>query len=161
MTTRNPIPPRNIYWINNSIAGSARLTSLAEIKWLFLNGFRLVITLTEEPLPKELVHEMEERGIRWVWEPIPDFSPPTIEQMNRILKLIYENEKRGDKILIHCGAGLGRTGTVLACYLVSKRVDAQHAIEKVRNARPGAIESVSQVIFVYNYERIIKNQKYI
>lgn len=155
----SPIPPKNLYWINDKVAGSSRLRSTAEVEWLSLNGFKLVITLTEDPLPRDLVNEIKSRGIRWLWEPIPDFNPPTIEQVNRILKSIIIIEEYGAKVLVHCGAGLGRTGTVLACYLILKGLSAEQAINSVRNARPGAIESINQVAFIYNYEKIVRSQR--
>jgi len=60
---------------------------------------------------------------------------------------------------VHCGAGLGRTGTVLACYLISRGLCAEHAIDRVRDARPGAIEAINQIAFVYYFERLIKGQR--
>jgi len=155
----SPIPPKGLYWVNERVAGSSKLRSIAEIKWLSLNGFKLVITLTEEPLPRELLSKMRDEGIHWLWEPIPDFSPPTLEQVSRILKAIFEVESEGAKVLVHCGAGLGRTGTVLACYLILKEFSAEQAIDRIRNIRPGAIESISQIAFIYNYERLVKRQK--
>lgn len=154
-----PTPPRNLYWISNKIAGSSRLRSIGEIKWLSLNSFKLIITLTEEPLSKDLISEIRNEKLHWLWEPIPDFYPPTIGQLNEILKSMIRVEERGGKVLVHCEAGLGRTGTVLACYLVLKGFSAEQAIERVRSVRPGAIESISQVIFVYNYEKLVKYQR--
>jgi len=60
---------------------------------------------------------------------------------------------------VHCGAGLGRTGTVLACYLVSRGLTAEQAIGEVRLARPGAVEAVSQVAFVYAYEALLRSRE--
>ncbi len=154
-----PRPPRGLYWVSEGVAGSARLRSLSEVEWLALRGFKLVVSLTEEPLPRELVEELGRRGIEWCWEPVPDFSPPTVEQVERVIALIRGVERRGGKALVHCGAGLGRTGTVLACYLVSRGLTAEQAIGEVRLARPGAVEAVSQVAFVYAYEALLRSRE--
>jgi len=56
-------------------------------------------------------------------------------------------------VAVHCGAGLGRTGTVLACYLVSKGATADAALASVRSRRPGSIETPGQEAVVAAYER--------
>lgn len=48
--------------------------------------------------------------------------------------------RAGEKILIHCKGGLGRTGTVAARLLVELGIDPEEAIRRVRAARPGAID---------------------
>ena len=54
---------------------------------------------------------------------------------------------------IHCGAGLGRTGTLLACYFVSKGMTAKNAVARVRRLRPGSIETAEQERAVEEFER--------
>jgi atypical dual specificity phosphatase len=45
---------------------------------------------------------------------------------------------------VHCRAGKGRTGTVLAAYFVSKGMSAAEALQRVRELRPGSIETPEQ-----------------
>ena len=56
-------------------------------------------------------------------------------------------------VAIHCSAGLGRTGVVLACYLVQKGLTAQNAIARVRRLRPGSIETEEQADAVVDFAR--------
>ena len=51
---------------------------------------------------------------------------------------------RGEKILLHCAAGLGRAGTIAGRLLVGAGKASEDAIGEIRRARPGAIESKSQ-----------------
>lgn len=62
-------------------------------------------------------------------------------------------------VAVHCLAGLGRTGTMLACYLVATGTPANNAIMRIREWRPGSIETKEQEAVVYEYERISKPRK--
>ena len=52
---------------------------------------------------------------------------------------------------VSCDLGIGRTGTVLACYLAKRNITARGIITEVRRKRPGAVETQEQVKGVENY----------
>jgi protein-tyrosine phosphatase len=58
---------------------------------------------------------------------------------------------RGVRVAVHCGAGLGRSGTLLAAYLVSQGAAPDAAIADVRAARPGSIETDEQEAAVHYF----------
>lgn len=58
-------------------------------------------------------------------------------------------------IAVHCMAGLGRTGTILACYLVGQGMPAEKAILSIREWRPGSVETLEQEAVVHEYERFL------
>jgi protein tyrosine phosphatase domain-containing protein 1 len=73
--------------------------------------------------------------------------PDSLYFMLDIIKeMIFTVEKEGKKVLVHCHAGKGRTGIVIACYLIYKyHICAQDAAAKVREKRKGAIENKDQL----------------
>lgn len=83
--------------------------------------------------------------------PVPDFHAPTPDQLSVAVKTVLSAVAAGERVAIHCAAGLGRSGTVAACYLVELGQGWTAAIESVRAARPGAIETAEQVAAVKAY----------
>ncbi len=142
---------RNFSWlIEDEIAGMARpVSSVHDFEFLKDNGFKAIVSLTEIPLSKVLI---EEFGFTVKHIPVRDFEPPTLEQIEDFVTFAEKACLEGKKLAVHCEAGIGRTGTMLACYLVSKGHSAASAIEEVRTKRPGSIETIEQEEVVLRYE---------
>ena len=99
--------------------------------------------------------------------PIPNYRPPTIEQMDLIVKLLCDADHL--PVLIHCGGGKGRAGTVAACLLVAfgfnaptmdcsftqPTMSAAEAVSALRAIRPGSIETEQQEAFVSKWASTI------
>lgn len=88
---------------------------------------------------------------RWLWLPIPDGGVPGEEFERRWSEAGPELHRRlaaGERVLIHCRAGLGRTGTVASRLLVEAGLTPLQALNAVRRARPGTVETLPQEQYV-------------
>lgn len=100
-----------------------------------------------------LLEVYEDSNLNVIHYPIEDFyTPDDLETFDYFLSEIGDHLRHGN-ILIHCSAGLGRTGLVTAALLIKYRqYDFKKAIEIVRESRWGAVETSFQKTFLYQYD---------
>jgi len=143
--------PQGFSWIDKPLlAALARPSSPEEMTWLRSQGIELLISLTEDRPRRDWV---EQANLLVFHEPLEDMEAPSQDQLDRCVSAIERATARNMGVAVHCGAGLGRTGTVLAAYLVAKGQSAAAAIAKVRRLRPGSVETEDQVAAVELFAR--------
>ena len=118
--------------------GADGSTDLAE---LAREGFAGVVSLTEAPLPAD---EIERSGLEHLHLPVHDFSAPSLETVGRFVDFVRRVSAERGSVLVHCGSGYGRSGTMAACYLVTEGRSPEEAVEEMRALRPGSIETGEQ-----------------
>ncbi len=147
----------NFSWvIEQKLAGVSQPGSEEAFAILKETGVTALITLTEKPLSAAL---LEKYGFQAEHSPIPDFTAPGIAQVEQLVATINRYLDDGQKVATHCAAGIGRTGTILACYLVSQGLSAQEAITTIRTKRPHSIETPEQEATVLAYEQHLSKQR--
>jgi len=95
------------------------------------------------------------QGIAHTHAPIDDFGVPDAafaDAWPALSGRIHALLDRGGTIVLHCRAGLGRSGMVAARLLVERGIDPARAVARVRAARPGAIETEAQAGWVASGE---------
>jgi protein-tyrosine phosphatase len=92
----------------------------------------------EDRYPDYVAWLAAHRDERAVWFPIPDLHAPAVEQVLPLLDELRRRLERGEGVLMHCGAGIGRAGTVAACLLMTMGTDAGEALDVVSRHRPMA-----------------------
>ena len=149
--------PTNFSWvIEGKLAGCGLPFSEEEFEWLLGRGIRSVITVREVPLPDEWFNGND---ISYLHLRVEDFDAPSIEDLVMSVSFIEEQLRSNKPVMVHCAAGKGRTGTVLAAYLVKNdNLNAKEAIEKLRIIRPGSVQSVAQETAVSMYEKFLKRR---
>ncbi|UCG90142.1 MAG: dual specificity protein phosphatase family protein [Candidatus Heimdallarchaeota archaeon] len=137
-----------LYWIDKQrLAGSSEpffedFPFLKTIEW---GG---MVCLQETPASEDLADLL---SIPYLHLPISDFSIPTETDLEMILEFLDDVQKENTNlpVLIHCTAGHGRTGTIIAAILVLvDHISPKDAIRRVREINPLAIETEDQEDFI-------------
>jgi len=115
-------------------------------------GIKSIVTVREEPLDDEWV-----KDVNYLHILSNDMGVPEFTDLVSAVDFIHRRITNNEPVMVHCLAGLGRTGTVLASYLVKyQKMSADEAIQKVREERPGSIQSNPQEEIIFRFEKSLK-----
>jgi atypical dual specificity phosphatase len=153
--------PTNFSWvIDNKLAGSGTPMTSEQYRWLIKNNIKSIVTVREFPLPQKWLLDNEKETIindyKFVY--VKDYGVPSLEVLDNIVDYInIKITKEKKPLVVHCAAGKGRTGTILAAYLLKQdNISSQDAIKKIRSLRPGSIQSKIQEEILHEYETFLK-----
>lgn len=136
--------------IEQSLAGSAKPGLYSELEddlaYLEMQKFNVILTLTEDPLELPLEHSFE-----LIHFPIPDMGIPLPRVAYEVCTDIQKRIEEGQSVLVHCKAGLGRTGTILACILVLQGYEPKASIKKIRTSNSSYLQNGLQENFVQHF----------
>jgi len=146
--------PSNFSWVvEGKLAGSARPESEGQLRWLRDAGIKALVCLNKErPLDDKQVRGL---GFEYLFIPVKDFSAPRQEDIREFVRFTNRMIEQNLPVVVCCGAGIGRTGTMLAAYLVSKCASPEAALEQIEDKRGLGVESYLQREAIFEYARQI------
>ena len=149
-----PHLPRSFHWLEpGRVAGLGRPGLLsdaqADLSALVDAGIGVLVSLTEQPFPPAA---LEPFGLASWHLPIRDMGVPELAPAAALLDRVVDEVGRGTGVAFHCQAGLGRTGTLLAAYLVWTGMTAAEAVKRVRGINRHFIQTGEQLAFVHRLE---------
>ncbi len=111
-----------------------------------------VLTLApQEELIRHGAHRLSsllvDEGIEWHHFPIDDYATPLPSQdqaWSELSERLHHHLNNNLTILIHCYAGIGRSGMIALRLLVEQGVNPEEALNQIRKVRPGAVERPAQ-----------------
>ncbi len=145
--------PDKFSWvIENKLAGSGIPTSIDEVQWIIEQGVKSIVTIREEPLADNWI-----KDVNYLHVISNDMSVPEFNDLTHAVDFIHRRITNNEPVLVHCLAGMGRTGVVLACYLVKyQNMSADEATQKIREERPGSIQSYPQEEIIFRFEKSLQ-----
>jgi len=145
--------PRGFVWLLDGLVAGTPQPGVVrdtgdDLRALHHVGITRLISLTEKPFDPVLAAEC---GIQCAFNPIPDMHAPTLSQAVQLCRDIDLFCANGEAVALHCKAGLGRTGTLLAAYWLWHKqgeASAEEAMAHIRRLEPRMIQSTVQEEFL-------------
>jgi atypical dual specificity phosphatase len=148
----------NFSWVvSGRLAGCAGPVLQRDLSLLFSQGIRALVRLGSREEGAFDQQDIAEAGMEDCYEPVPDFTAPSLNQIERVIQFIARSLGQGKPVAISCGAGYGRTGTILSCYFVCLGLSAKEAIARVRAIGRCPYETEAQRKAIEDYEYLIRN----
>lgn len=153
MAKEQGIEPWNFSWVVKGVLCACSWPrSPSEINWLRKAGVKAIVSLSEERQPPISAHEYMDCYVI----PVEEFEAPAMEQMTEFVNICDKAAAENKPVCVHCRMGLGRTGVMIACYLIKNyNQTAEEAIRNVRLMRPYSIETREQERAVRDFSKYI------
>lgn len=147
---RAPVLPGGFHWVIPGLLGGMQRPGLMQslqddLEGLRALGCKVLVNLTHR---SSNLPELTQHGVEVIQVPIPDMGVPTLETAESLCRRISAWVDAGMTTVVHCKAGLGRTGTILACFLVMRGENAVRAVHRVRATNPYSIQTREQLAFI-------------
>ena len=149
-----PLPDRlNMSWVTPQLAVGGRVR-LEDVGRLARSGVTCVVDTRSEHKDDEQALATE--GIRLLYLPTPDTQPLSLADLRRGSEWVNQQLANGDRVLIHCEHGVGRSVLLTAAALVAGGLSAHEAVDLVQRRRWQAAPNHRQIVRLQQFEREIR-----
>lgn len=166
-------------WVTDDVVASCRLSSrkIAELDLVSVFRERGIGAVFNLQQPGEHAHcgdglcgagfsydpcELMDAGVRYYNFGWKDLGVPSMQLLLNIAQVMQDAQRQGMRMLVHCHAGLGRTGLVVAAFLVyAHGISPDGAVAHVRERRPRALQTKQQVAAVHRFSAMLDRARII
>jgi atypical dual specificity phosphatase len=141
--------------IDGTLAGCRAPWREPEVRFLRDQGIMTLVRLQESGELRITSEALESLGIRDYHCPIPEGAALSVKETQSLVEFIRQSIANEEPVAVSCGGGIGRTGTILACYMVAQGIGAEQAIPTLRSTRGPSMETQSQEAAIYAYEQFL------
>jgi atypical dual specificity phosphatase len=152
LTDRGRLPD-DADWIVEDRILALSLPTEADVAALSRAGFTAVVTVASEEYADPVRDWCVARGLRHLRYRVPDMAVPEAADVRDFVAEVAHELAREGRVAVHCLGGVGRTGTLIACYLVSTGCSADEALAEVRRRRPGSVQTRGQELCIARYAK--------
>jgi len=137
-------------WITEEIALGAAPSSNVALNKIKRAGGEVILNLCAEC---GNLHEVEKAaGFIVYWLPVSDAYAPELDEADDILEWLNGHVESGKRALVHCRFGVGRSGIIIAAYLLKQGLSLEHVLETMKRT-PATPTSRDQRKFLFEYAR--------
>lgn len=146
------------HWIEKGLLCASAMPGLyddihKDIEFMIEENIITIVSLTEAPLSEA---PFLGTNIKLIHIPIVDFDAPTVTQTLDFCNIVTAHRLKNGAVLVHCYAGMGRTGTMVACWLSwSRKISGEEAIKLTRQFDPYYIQSLYQEQFILQWGELV------
>jgi atypical dual specificity phosphatase len=122
-----------------------------ELPLLHRTDIRAVVSLLNIPSDRAV---FESAGFEYLGLPVENGLPPSVAQAREFLAFMKNCRSRNLPVAVYCQAGVGRTSTMVACYLICEGRSAAETIAHMRTKEASAVETSAQIVFLEEFEKL-------
>ena len=120
-------------------------------------GVRAVVNLRAERQDNQ--RRLRETCMEYLWLPVVDALPPTLEQIQQGVVWIEQQLQAGRIVYVHCAAGVGRSATLLACwYMYARGMRVPQVLRFIKTRRPQMALTRWQIRRLQEFEALLRQR---